>query len=86
MTAHKKSPPFALSAITLGRFEWHMELFQTSNGVSGRKANFTKDQGWWLIDLPLRASNEGLLRLRVARSTEDHQAPSLPHSASKGDD
>ena len=28
--------------------------------------------GWGLIDLPLRASNEGLL------STEDHQAPSLP--------
>src|SRR5437660_317566 len=34
-------------------------------------------QGWGLIDLPLRTSNEDLLRLRVA-STEDHQAPSPP--------
>jgi hypothetical protein len=35
-------------------------------------------QGWGLIDLPLRASNEGLLRPRVARAQKDHQAPSPP--------
>ena len=35
-------------------------------------------QGWGLIDLPLRASNEGLLRPRVARAQKDHQPPSPP--------
>ncbi len=34
--------------------------------------------GWGLIDLPLRASNEGLLRPRVARAQKDLQAPSSP--------
>jgi hypothetical protein len=33
-------------------------------------------QGWGLIDLPLRASNEGLLRPRVARAQKIDQPPS----------
>jgi hypothetical protein len=32
------------------------------------------DQGWGLNDLPLRASNEGLLRPRVARAQETIQS------------
>ena len=36
-------------------------------------------QGWGLIDLPLRASNEGSPRPRVARAQETDQA-ALPHS------
>src|SRR5262245_913402 len=35
-------------------------------------------QGWGLIDLPLRASNEGLLRPRVARAQKINQLPSSP--------
>jgi HEAT repeats len=40
-------------------------------------------RGWGLIDLPLRASNEGLLRPRVARAQKSislHPLPSLPPS------
>jgi hypothetical protein len=33
-------------------------------------------QGWGLIDLPLRASNEGLLRPRVARAQKINRPPS----------
>jgi hypothetical protein len=33
-------------------------------------------QGWELLDLPLRASNEGLLRPRVARAQEINRPPS----------
>ena len=33
--------------------------------------------GMGAVDLPLRASNEGLLKPRVARAQEIHQAPSL---------
>ena len=35
-------------------------------------------QGWSLIDLPLRASNEGLRRPRVARAQKIIRAPSPP--------
>ena len=33
-------------------------------------------QGWGLIELPLRASNEGLLRPRIARAQKIDQLPS----------
>jgi hypothetical protein len=36
-------------------------------------------RGWGLIDLPLRASNEGLLRPRVARAQKIDQFPSNSH-------
>ena len=35
-------------------------------------------QGWGLTDLPLRASNEGLLRPRVARAQKINRPPSPP--------
>jgi hypothetical protein len=41
-------------------------------------------QGWGLIDLPLRASNEGLLRPRVARAQKIIRLHPLPCSASTG--
>jgi hypothetical protein len=37
---------------------------------SSLPSSFIPSQGWGLIDLPLRASNEGLLRPRVARARE----------------
>src|SRR4030042_1580887 len=40
-------------------------------------------QGWGLIDLPLRASNEGLLRPRVARAQKIIRLHPLRCSASK---
>src|SRR5207302_10539013 len=40
-------------------------------------------QGWGLIDLPLRASNEGLLRPRVARAQKIIRLHSFLCSASK---
>ncbi len=40
-------------------------------------------QGWGLIDLPLRASNEGLLRPRVARAQKIIRLHSLLCSASR---
>jgi len=40
-------------------------------------------QGWGLIDLPLRASNEGLLRLRVARAQKIIRLHPFLCSASK---
>ncbi len=40
-------------------------------------------QGWGLIDLPLRASNEGLLRPRVARAQKIIRLYPLLYSASK---
>src|SRR5207342_1951466 len=40
-------------------------------------------QGWGLIDLPLRASNEGLLRPRVARAQKIIRLHPLLCSASK---
>ena len=83
---------------SLRRFEWCLELFQTSIGVSGRRANFAKERGTsnlkrtgqgcpllrasnehrsstfplegGLGGLPLRVSNEGLPRPRVARAQE----------------
>jgi hypothetical protein len=42
-------------------------------------------QGWGLIDLPLRASNEGLLRPRVARAQKIIRLHPLLCSASKKD-
>ena len=41
-------------------------------------------RGWGLIDLPLRASNEGLLRPRVARAQEINRLHSLLCSVSTG--
>jgi hypothetical protein len=41
-------------------------------------------QGWGLIDLPLRASNEGLLRPRVARAQKIIRLHPLLCSGSKG--
>ena len=41
-------------------------------------------QGWGLIDLPLRASNEGSLRPRVARAQEIIRLHPLLCSGSKG--
>jgi len=41
-------------------------------------------QGWGLIDLPLRASNEGLRRPRVARAQKIIRLHPLPCSASTG--
>ena len=40
-------------------------------------SSFVISQGWGLIDLPLRASNEGLLRPRVARAQEINSLHSL---------
>jgi len=40
--------------------------------------------GWGLIDLPLRASNEGLLRPRVARAQEINRLHSRLCSGTKG--
>jgi hypothetical protein len=39
-------------------------------------------KGWELIELPLRASNEGLLRPRVARAVEVQPASAFPFRAS----
>ena len=42
-------------------------------------------QGWGLIDLPLRASNEGLLRPRVARAQKIIRLhPALCSASKKG--
>jgi len=41
-------------------------------------------QGWGLIDLPLRASNEGLLRPRVARAQKIIRLHPFPCSGSTG--
>jgi hypothetical protein len=41
-------------------------------------------QGWGLIDLPLRASNEGSPRPRVARAQEINRLHPLLNSGSKG--
>jgi hypothetical protein len=38
-------------------------------------------QGWGLIDLPLRASNEGLLRPRVARAQKINSLHPLPFNS-----
>jgi hypothetical protein len=68
MTAHKKSLPFArpISLLEDSNDAWN--CFRLQLGVSERRANVAKDQGWGLIDLPLRASNEGSPRPRVARA------------------
>ena len=43
-------------------------------------------QGWGLIHPPLRASNEGLLRPRVARAQKIIRAPSPPLFREQEDD
>ena len=53
---------------------------RTLNGINdpSKLARSLSLRGWGLIGLLLRASNEGLLRPRVARAKKNHHAPSFP--------
>ncbi len=48
-----------------------------------RPSSLVLSQGWGLSDLPLRASNEGFLKPRVARAQKIIRLHPLLYSASK---
>ena len=81
------SPEMVLSSVHTSLFLERDPYWSTcGRRTRPQQARSLSPQGWGLIDLPLRASNEGSLRPRVARAQEIsrlHSLPSFLHSFSR---